>query len=366
MRFAIGVMFLAACGAGVVDGSEDSYWDETRDDDGDRNAALAGNKRVVVEAGSTNDAELVEELPVARSESGATKRVVMRTQAPQLAKGDRLIAPTEVQVTTRCDVGQTAPGCNYNPSVRAQLRLGNRVIATQTQSCTKAEHHCMFVFKPSEASIDIDRPCDGCAVELVMWAWDGNARAGDQDKVLVGGNDGNYLDNGKVEGDQARLMVVRERGITGGDRAMRESSGNGSFDVNTNANPELVYSHLLKNGDLEAGEQFVVEARIEADVASRARFSTEMFLTHDKNATDGNGLDKVAPSQIGEHNGVNCLDDCVTRKVAVFHVTERIAGPVYVNITARSAVPGGGSTRVTVKRANGFVRSVRYAAAFRH
>ena len=358
------LVFLVGCGVGLVDGSEDAYWEDTRDDDGDRSAALAGNKRVALDAGRTSDAELVKELPVARSENGATKRVVMRTAAPPLAKGDRLLAPAEVQVTTRCDVGQNAPGCNYNPNVRAQLRLGNKVIATQTLSCTKGEHHCMFVFRPSEAAIDIDQPCDSCAVELVMWAWNGDARGGDQDKVLVGGNDGNYLDNGKVEGDQGRLMVVRERGIAGGDRAMRESSGNGSFDVNTNANPELVYSHLLKQGDLAAGEQFVVEARIEANVASRARLSTEMFLTHDKNATDGNGLDKVAPSQINEHNGVNCTSNCVTRKVAVFRVTEPVAGPVYVNVTARSAVPGGGTTRVTVKRADGFVKSVRYAAAF--
>jgi hypothetical protein len=274
-----------------------------------------------------------------------------------------LIAPAEIQITTRCDVGQNAPGCNYNPTVRAQLRLGGKVIATQTQSCTHAEHHCMFVFRPSEATINIDKACDNCSVELVMWAWDGNARAGDQDKLLVGGNDGNYLDNGKVEGDQSRLMVVRERGIAAGDRAMRESSGSGSFDVNTNANPELVYSHLLKQGDLEAGEQYVVEARVAGDVASRARFSTEMFLTHDNNATDGS-LDKAAPSQIGEHNGVNCTSDCVTRKVAVFRVAEKIAGPVYVNVAVRSAVPGGGTTRVTVKRADGYVKSVRYNAAF--
>jgi len=355
---------LAACGAGLVEGSEEDFWDETRDDDGDPSTALAGNKRVAVDAGKTSDAELVQQLPVARSENGAAKRVVMTTQLPNIAKGDRVIAPAEVQVTTRCDIGQNAPGCNYNPNVRAQLRLGNRVIATQTLSCTKNEHHCMFVFRPSEASITADRDCANCSVELVMWAWHGDARSGDQDKVLVGGNDGNYLDNGKVEGDQARLMVVRERGIAAGDRAMRESSGNGTFDVNTNANPEVVYSHLLKNGDLEAGEQYVIEARVEANTASRARFSTEMFLTHDKNAADGNGLDKVAPSQIGEHNGVNCDGGCVARKVAVFRVQEKIAGPVYVNITARSAVPGGGSTRVTVKRADGFVRSVRYAAIY--
>jgi hypothetical protein len=358
------VVLLASC-TGLVEGSEDTFWDDTTDDDGSDPAALAGVKRVTIEAGKTTNAELVETLPVARSENGAARRVVMQVALPPLANGDRVIAPAEVQVTTRCDVGQVAPGCGYNPNVRAQLVLaggGNqRVIATQTQSCNKAEHHCMFVFRPSEATITTG-DCASCVVNLVMWAWHGDARAGGDDKVLVGGNDGNYLDNGKIEGDQGRLMAVRERGIVGADRAMRESSGSGSLDVNTNANPEVVYAHAL--GDLKAGEQYIVEARIVTNVASRARFSTEMFLTRDKNATDGNGLDKVAPSQIGEHNGINCTDECVTRKVAVFRVTENVAGPIYVNVTARSAVPGGGTTRVTVKRGDGFVKSVRYAAMF--
>lgn len=217
----------------------------------------------------------------------------------------------------------------------------------------------MFVFDAS-SRIGIDRDCANCDVELVMWAWDGHARSGD--KVLVGGNDGNYLDNGKVEGDLARLVLVRQRGITAADRVKRETTGGGSFDLDTQANPEVAYSHLLKAGDLEPGEQFVVEAHVVADAASRARFSTEMFVTHDKDARDGK-IEKVARDSINEHNGINCIGRCLTRKVAVFRVTERISGPVYVNVAVRSAVPGGGSTRVTVKRGDGFVRSMRYAAS---
>jgi hypothetical protein len=185
--------------------------------------------------------------------------------------------------------------------------------------------------------------------------------------VLVGGNDGNYLENGRVEGDQGRLMVVRERGIVGADRAARETTGGGGISVNTNANPVLIYSHRLKAGDLAANEQFLVEAKLVTEVSSRARVSTEMFLTKDPNATDGSGLDKVSPIQIGEHNGINCTSGtspCTSRKVAVFRVTEAITGPVYVNLTARSAVPGGGSANVTVKRNDGWLRSVRYSAAF--
>jgi hypothetical protein len=287
-------------------------------------------------------------------------------------------------VTTRCDEGQNAPGCDYNPKIRAQIVLtghaddtdpagpeSRALSSAQTQTCTKNEHHCMFVFRPKDATKVLDDlPCvadDDCRVNLVMWAWDGQARAGGKDKVIVGGNEGNYLDNGIVEGDKARLMAIRERSIAADDRHERETTGSGTKNVPTNADPVLVYSHRLKGGDaqLRDGEQFVVEAKIVASVGGRARFSTEMFVTKDRDATDGGGLEKVAPQKIGEHNGVNCLPSqnrCTTRKVALFRVTDDIAGPVYVNVAVRSAVPGGGSTGVNVHLGEGWVRSTRYAA----
>ena len=386
-RFWLFVAALAACDAGA----SDPFWDEARQDDlGEDRAALAGDKRVAVHPGPTDRAELVETLPVGRSEDGATRRVVLRLspgQLPGLAPGDLLITPAEVQVTTRCDIGQTAPGCGYNPNIRAQLILtgdpgdtspaGERSKAlseAQTQVCTSAEHHCRFVFRPSDATQELaggfDLPClasDGCHVNLVMWAWHPDARAGGDDKVLVGSNDGDYLANGRVEQDQARLMVIRERGLDASDRAMRETGGGGAITINTRAEPELVYSHPLKGGsDLVAGEQYVIEAKLVTAVDARARFSTEIFLTKDRDARDGNGLDKVTPSAIGEHNGINCTpgtSPCTTHRVAVFRVTEDIIGPVHVNVVAKSAVPGGGGARVTVRRDDGWVRSVRYRAA---
>lgn len=373
-------VMVAACDADVA---EDEFWAETRDDDGAAALdALAGTKQVAIDPGTTDHAELVDLLPVGRSEGGATRRIVLRLgpgPLPGLLHGDRLIVPAEVQATTRCDVGQSAPGCNYNPNIRAQLIVTGdandttgKVIATQTQSCTHAEHHCMFVFTPSDASLEIDNlPCaasGSCHVNLVMWAWHADARADGQDKVLVGGNDGNYLDNGRVEGDVARLMVVRERGIVAGDRAARETSGGGNVGVNTNANPVVIYSHRLKGAgeDLRAGEQFLVEAKLLTAVADRARISAQLVVSKHPDGTD-NGVDKIAPGAISEQNGVNCTagtSPCVTRKVAVFRVTDDIAGPVYVNVVAKSAVPGGGSTNVTVRRNDGWVRSVRYDAVF--
>ena len=375
------LVVLAGCSLGEVGPDEDPFWDGAREDDNaDADVALAGAKRVAIEAGRTDTAELVQFLPVGRSENGAERRVVMRVKPPALAKGDRLIAPAEIEVTTRCDVGQTAPGCNYNPNVRAKLVLANAandidglgLSEARTISCTRADHHCKIVFRPGEAMRDLgDVKCLGdqsCVVNLVMWAWHPDARAGGVDKLLVGSNDGDFLANGRVEQDQGRLMAIRERGLVAADRAVRETSEGGTQQINTSANAELVYSHALKaGGDLKAGEQFVIEAKLVTAVSSRARFSTEMFLTKNKQATDSNQLDKVAPGAIAEHNGINCTtgtSPCTTERVAVFRVTEDIAGPVYVNVIAKSEVPGPGSATVVVRRSDGFVRSIRYAAVF--
>lgn len=364
------------------------------DGDGDGDGSDGASKAVLVRPGATDDAELVARLPVAQSESGATRRVVMRLapgDLPELAAGDRLSAPAEVQVTTRCDVGQVAPGCGYNPNVAAQVILsgapddtdpdGARSVAlsdVRRLTCTSAEHHCMFVFPVADATRALEGgaelPCialASCNVNLVMWAWHPDARAGEVDDVLVGENEGDYLLNGVVKGDKGRLMAVRERGLDQGDREERETSGAGALAVPTTTTPVVLYSHRLdRDGDgggLRKDEQFVVEAKVVTEVSSRARFSTRMFLTRDPGDRDG-GLDGVAPRAIGEHNGINCTSGtspCTTRKVSVFRAERDLAGPVYVNLVGISAVPGGGSATVTVRRGDGWLRATRYAPRLR-
>jgi hypothetical protein len=370
------VLVLSSCNLGEVE--DDAFWDDTSEDDGEDAITIGAGttKRVAVVSGDTDKAELFELLPIGRSENSAERRVALQlkpAQLPRLAANDRLIVPAELQVTTRCDIGQNAPGCNYNPNVRAQLLLtgspgdttasGNsRVIATQSLTCTKDEHHCMFVFRPGEAAITLgNTPCvasNSCYVNLVVWAWNGSARSGGQDKLIIGGNEGNFLDNGKVDQDKARIMAVRERGIGAADRAARQSSGNGNKSINTNANDEIVYTHRLKpqGQSIKKGEQFLVEAKIVADVGGRARFSTQLELEH---------KDAFAPGGISESAGTNCSPGrkCVAHKVAVFRATQDINDGVHVKVVVKSAVPGGGTTRVTVKQDDGWVKSVRYAAA---
>lgn len=352
---------LVACTGSV---EPDPFWDDAEDDDASDDVALVGDKRVAVAAGETTDAERIERLPVARTEQGAKRRTALRlgpADLPALAAGDRLITPAEVQVTTRCDIGQTAPGCNYDPRVKAQLVLGEQVIATQSDTCTRNAHHCMFVFTPGQASIEVrDQPCvrrGDCAVELVMWAWHPDARAGEVDEVIVGGNDGDFLAEGKIDSDLARLMAVRERNVVAADRKRDEESGGGNVRIPTTANPVTIYALELKNGqDLLPGEQFLVEARLPVDASSRARVSSQLVLSKSSG---------IAPDAISEHNGYNCTGGagCTQKKVAVFRVRDRVAGPVRVKLEVRSAVPGGGSTNVVARAGEGHLRVVRYPAA---
>jgi hypothetical protein len=402
------VLFLfsiaAACGSGEPpagggrDGGGDAVSPDAGGIDGDGDPAAPDGgadpevKAILLRAGETDEPELVKRLPIGQSESGADRRVVMRLSAeeiPDLAPGDRLSAPAEVQVTTRCDVGQVAPGCGYNPSVAAQLILtgdpddthadggGSVALSEKLElSCTSAEHHCMLVFPVAAATRRLEDgallPCvaeDRCAINLVMWAWSPDARGGDVDEVLVGENEGDFLQNGVIQGDKGRLMVIRERGLGDDDRGERETTGSGTLSIPTSATPTVIYSHALKSGGdgLKRNEQYVVEAKVVTAVSDRARFSTRMFLTRDPSDRDAS-LDHIEPKAIGEHNGTNCTSGtspCTTRKVSVFRVEEDIPGPVYVNIVGISEVPGPGSASVSVRRADGFLRSTRYAPSLR-
>lgn len=389
MKKTLGLLAPALCWSCLVDGAGDIYWT----DDSDRPPVAAARPQVAVAAGRTENAERIEKLPIGRRASTARRRIALRlgpADLPRLAPGDVLATPAEVQVTTRCDVGQSAAGCDYNPKVRAQIiltgRAGDKSAAGAgsaalsepiTLSCTKAEHHCRFVFRPSDTIHSLtgrfDLPCvadSSCFVNLVMWAWHPDARAGEKDAVIVGENEGDFLANGEVGGDKARLMAIRERAFPAAERRRRMTSGGGDLRVPTNGDATLVYSLALGGGGrgLVRGEQYAVEAKIVTAVSSRASFSTKMYVTRDRNSTGGGSFGAITPAQISEHNGINCTagtSPCTARRVAVFRVTKDVPGPVYVNVYAKSAVPGGGSARVVVERNRGWLRSTRYRSIYR-
>jgi hypothetical protein len=349
---------------------------------------LASPGSTAIDFGRTNNAERRELLPIGRT-AGASRFVVMRLQPadlPRLQLGDTLRAAAELQVTTRCDIGQVAPGCNYSPHVRLQLVLSGSRDGTSPHAagtlalsgvhrfdCTKDDHHCVKVINFDDASVtlrgDNALPCltDGsCFVNLVAWAYHPDARSGGSDKLLLGANEGDFLANGKVEQDRGRIMAVRERGIGAGDVSLRVTPHDvrgGPITLASNGDSKRIYSHTLAGGaDLRAGEKFRVWAEVDASSNGRVNLSLEMFLTSNRFDHNGGAIADTSPKAISEHNGTNCSpgNDCHLRKVTVFAIDRDIRGPVYVNIAAATEVPGPGSATTTIHD-TGFIKALRYA-----
>lgn len=327
--------------------------------------------------GKTDNAELRRFLPIGRS-AQTQRYVVMQLEPsdlPDLADGDVLRAATEIQVTTRCDIGQVAPGCDYNPHVEMQLVLATDRDGTQgvalsdvkSFDCSKDDHHCVKTIDFADATATLHHACDGCFVNLVAWAYHPDARGDGQDVLLLGANEGNFLANHDIEQDRGRIMAVRARGNFSQDdvelRVTPHNVKSGGIDFDSNGDEKRIYSATINHGrTLHAGETYLVWADIEASSTSRVNLSLEMFLTRNRDDHDGGSLDGTNPKAISEHNGTNCSpgNDCHLRKVAAFAVSQDIAGPVYVNIAASTEVPGPGSAKTTVHD-SGFVKILRYA-----
>lgn len=351
-------------------------------------AAAAHAPDTAIAFGRTKNAERRELVPIGRT-PGAQRYVVMRlkpSDLPGLRAGDVLRAAAEIQVTTRCDVGQIAPGCGYSPNVRMQLLLSGRPDATDPRgpgtialskvkgfSCTKDDHHCVEVIDFAAASATLEGArlpgCvadDSCFVNLVLWSYDRDARSGGRDRLLIGANEKDFLQNGKVEQDRGRIMAVRKRDVTPADELVRVTGHtvrNGAIGLASNGDWKRLYSHALKAGnDLKAGESYEIVAEVDATSNARVNLSLQMFLTRNRFDHNGGGIDGVSPAAISEHNGTNCSpgNPCHLRKVAVLRVDHDLAGPVYVNVIGAAEVPGPGSANVTIQD-QGFVKSLRYA-----
>jgi hypothetical protein len=207
---------------------------------------------------------------------------------------------------------------------------------------------------------------NSCYVNLVIWAYDSHARSGGKDKLIIGANEGDFLQNGDSEQDRGRLMLVRERDIAPADKFLRETKHDvksGSITFGSNGDNHRIYSHTLKGGhDLAKGEKFRVWADVDATSDHRVNVDLMMFLTKNRNDSNGGHLDEAKPSAISEHNGTNCSpgNPCHLRKVAVFEVTQDVKGPVYINITSSAEVPGPGYANVTIHD-DGFIKTLRYS-----
>jgi hypothetical protein len=146
------LVFLFGCDVGT-----DPFWDDTTEDDGSDAAALAaGTRRIGITGGKTEDAERIELLPIGSNESGAPRRIALQLRPddlPGLTNGDRIIVPAELQVTTRCDIGQNAPGCGYNPNVRAQLIVSGSATDTSGAGNSKVSRERRLLRQPRRVGV---------------------------------------------------------------------------------------------------------------------------------------------------------------------------------------------------------------------
>jgi hypothetical protein len=352
------------------------------------NGKVDSSRAAAIAWGDTDRAELRKFLPIGRT-PGVSRFVVMRlrpSDLPQLALGDTLRAAAEIQVTTRCDIGQVAPGCGYAPHVRLQILLSGNPDATNPNGpdtvalsaptkfdCTLNEHHCVKTVDFAEATRTLQAgsapacvKSSSCSINVVAWAYHDDARGNGQDKLLLGANEGDFLQNGNIEQDRGRVMAVRERDLAPAMVSLEETTHNvksGGIDLASNGQDHRIYSHPLNGGrDLKAGEKYRVWANVDASSNHRVNLSLETFLTKNRSDDNGGKVDRVSPASISEHNGTNCSpgSDCHLRKVAVFQIDQDIAGPVFLNIAANTEVPGPGSATTTVHD-SGFIKVARYA-----
>ena len=179
-----------------------------------------------------------------------------------------------------------------------------------------------------------------------------------------------------MTGEGRHLLVARDERCAARSRQGDEVLASGIFHPDARflvrIRSDLGPSHKLRgeagNDTLNAGERFVVKARMRPSVNARARFSSLMFLTKDKDSPDppnqqSSWLGSFQKTPIGEHNRINCTGGtCTVYKVAAFRVQDDVNtsgnSPVFVNVSAKSGL----NQTVTVQNSGSWLKTKRYNA----
>lgn len=331
-----------------------------------------GGARVAV-ATTGGDSETEKRLPIT-VEPGAGRRVVMRLDGdgadgrsvPDLRPGDLLRVTVELELTTDCRRRSERRYCvecayNFSPTARVALFLSRDPRETSPEAagtirlaherevvCSHSEHHVMVVINRADYRLresDPDWVFENPSVNLVASA--DHERASGREILLVGENEpGDPGKHGTVGGDKGRINAIRVRGDPGRTaRPADKTTLPRSIPVDEGEKTVLL-SYELE--DLEKGEQFEIEAAVEASAAKLshpARLSLRIFLAADPQAEEPPGRDGVAPfnGEICENNGFNCLPrsgNQMSRKFGVLSI-ERSERRRFVNLVAVSGNPHG-------------------------
>lgn len=347
----------------------------------DSAAAQGGNQPRVLVGTTGNNSEIRETVPISKR-AGKKPRSVMSLGPeglPSMNPGNELEVLAELEVSTDCPSRMrrcVGTPYNYNPIVTTRLVLapGQKVVRpdrvleldSQRRRCRQKspnrEHHCVFVYPNTalqfpEAS---QLPCaqnGGCHLNMIVETH--NPRAKRRDRLIVG----QTTPQGDVVTDMGRLNVVRKAASDReGDPAHRFTDTPLIDGVPIEkGRRDVVYSQELS--DLRRDDQIVVKAHMYNDISSLSynivRIKSRLVLAPSPTATGpGPEVRQITQprGEIAEGNGFNCTQRrprCLTLKVGVItmrRVPRDEQGnpiPLYVNLVADSARPGG-QTRSTL------------------
>ncbi len=360
--------------------------------------------RVLV-ATTGSPSELITTLPIYTSRR-LGQRVVMSLPASalgRLAFGDRLLASSELEVTTDClaeEARCVGTPYAYDPTISAQLVLAPSASATggpdttalsgiTRQPCLQRlpnrEHHCTLAFMRPALNLATPSPAcfpASCYVNLVANAYSPQAQPGDV--VLVGEDQ----PDGSIGQGKGRVNAIRIRPNAPGPapqgrvtRTVTRAPAASQLEIGrqSDLNETVVFSQELPH--LQRGDQLGVWAKLRTDISQlpyNVLVRSKLIVTGRPDATRVTHLAKQEVDlngELTEANGFNCTaatTPCTTSKAGVGSMVadarDRAGkpGPLYVNVVTgtmakrASASPGDAATVL-----DGWLRVRRYPASRR-
>jgi hypothetical protein len=289
--------------------------------------------------------------------------------------GDRIEAGFDVEVSVCLKKAHSSglrsnfpcPGKLYgfDPSLRTKVVIAGSRKATKgvevtpvksslcTQKPLRRNHHCVIQSPWKGIRLpDSGLPCKPaqCHFNVVMSAFDKEARNDGKNKVILGGQ----KLNGKISQGKTKFALALfpdgERRPLRTWRKTKRVSGSYRLDPNLadNKKKRVILSQRLTG--LRKGDQLLVDAQMATSINHLPYDTfqrTEVVLSNKPKSIKPRGSFTETTARVGEGNGFNCtrrksghVSPCVVRKIGVLSIRRKISKPVYVNVIAAGTAKG--------------------------
>jgi hypothetical protein len=356
----------------------------------------AGASPTLRAASTVGNAEIEKTIPIKRRAAAAPRSVISLgpSRLPTLAKGDRLRALGEVQVTTTCfDANEHCIGRRYgfSPHVKGWITLaharhgtgGRRISEFQRLTCSQdrpnRNHHCVLVFRRAGLDVPNRLPChsDRCHLNVVVAAF--HEHAGRGNRLVIGAD----RPDGLIEQGKGSLDAIIVRSGSDPTVRTRQTRHRRRRHVPMTRSSGWVSVYSLKLRRLRAGDVITAQGRqiLDIDGLDHAVFdSSELILSDGPRKVNSGRIARrsAAPGPaLAEANGFNCTlgpsayrSPCVSRKAGQVKIRrDPVNGdgnrvPLYVNLIARGFLKLAQPSKGPVARVKpgGYVRVKRYRA----